>query len=284
MRFPLPLWEGAGGGGAQHWTLAMLLDVSRLSVSYQTRDGLVEAVKDLSFQLDERETLGIVGESGSGKTQAAMAIMGLLDRNAKISGSVRWRGNELLGAGASALNRIRGAEIAMIFQDPMTSLNPHLRIRTQMTEVLRVHKGMGEKEARARAIEMLKAVKIPDAARRIEQYPHEFSGGMRQRAMIAISLLCEPKLLIADEPTTALDVTVQAEILRLVRELRARMGTALILITHDLGVVAGNCERVLVMSEGALQESGTAEEIFYNPRQVYTQRLLAAVPRLDAPI
>ncbi|MGH8530487.1 MAG: ABC transporter ATP-binding protein [Nevskiales bacterium] len=259
----------------------MLLDVSRLSISYHTRDGLVEAVKDLSFQLNEGETLGVVGESGSGKTQAAMAIMGVLDRNAEVSGSVRWEGQELVGARATVLNNIRGDQIAMIFQDPMTSLNPHLRIRTQMTEVLREHKNMNEKQAQQRAIEMLQAVKIPDAARRIEQYPHEFSGGMRQRVMIATSLLCEPKLLIADEPTTALDVTVQAEILRLIRELRTRMGTALILITHDMGVVAGNCERVLVMHEGALQESGTAEEIFYNPRRPYTQRLLAAVQRLE---
>ncbi len=260
----------------------MLLDVSRLFVSYRTRDGVVQAVRDVSFQLDEGETLGVVGESGSGKTQAALAILGLCDRNAEIAGSVRWNGQELIGAKPAALNRVRGEEIAMIFQDPMTALNPHLRIRTQMTEVLREHKGMNERQARVRAIEMLEAVKIPDAARRIEQYPHEFSGGMRQRVLIAISLLCEPKLLVADEPTTALDVTVQAEILRLIRELRTRMGTALILITHDLGVVAGNCERVLVMSEGAVQESGTAEEIFYTPRQPYTQKLLAAVPRLEA--
>ncbi len=259
-----------------------MLDVSRLSVSYHTRDGLVEAVKDLSFQLGEGETLGVVGESGSGKTQAAMAILGLLDRNAEVSGSVRWNGQELIGARAAILNNIRGDQIAMIFQDRMTSLNPHLRIRTQMTEVLREHKNMDEQQARQRAIEMLQAVKIPDAAQRIEQYPHEFSGGMRQRVMIATSLLCEPKLLIADEPTTALDVTVQAEILRLIRELRTRMGTALILITHDLGVVAGNCERVLVMHEGALQESGTADEIFYNPRRPYTQRLLAAAQRAES--
>ncbi|MES1944667.1 oligopeptide transporter ATP-binding component [Salinisphaera sp. PC39] len=252
-------------------------------MSFDTPDGAIEAVRGLDFTLAPGETLGIVGESGSGKSQTVLALMGLLAANGRVTGSARYRERELIGAGERELTRVRGNRIGMIFQDPMTSLNPHLRIATQMTEVLTHHKGLSRREALDRSVAMLEAVRIPDAARRIRYYPHEFSGGMRQRIMIAISLLCEPDILIADEPTTALDVTVQAEILDLMRDLRERFDTAVILITHDLGVVAGTCERLLVMHDGAVVESGSADEIFYRPRHDYTRRLLAAVPRLDRP-
>jgi len=259
----------------------MLLEVENLRVSFDTPDGVIEAVRGIDFALSESETLGIVGESGSGKSQSVLGMLGLLDANGRISGSARYRGRELIGLSQRELTAVRGNRIAMIFQDPMTSLNPHLRIRTQMTEVLTHHKGMSQRDALARAVEMLRSVHIPDAERRIHYYPHEFSGGMRQRVMIAMSLLCEPDILIADEPTTALDVTVQAEILDLIRDLRERLSTSVILITHDLGVVAGTCERVLVMHEGTIVESGSAEDVFYAPRRDYTRQLLDAVPRLD---
>jgi ABC-type dipeptide/oligopeptide/nickel transport system ATPase component len=210
-------------------------------------------------------------------------MLGLTDVNGAVTGSARLDGAELVGMSTRELSRIRGSRVAMIFQDPMTSLNPHLRIGTQMTEVLSLHKGMGGQAARARCIEMLEQVRISDAARRLRQYPHELSGGMRQRVMIAMSLLCEPAILVADEPTTALDVTVQAEILDLLRGLRERYQMAMILITHDLGVVAGNCDRVLVMQDGRVVESADAETLFYSPQQPYTRELLAAVPRLDQP-
>lgn len=257
-----------------------MLKVQRLGVIYETRDGRIEAVRELDFEIHAGETLAIVGESGSGKTQSALALMGLLDRQAQVYGEALWKGVDLLKASNAELSKIRGREISMIFQDPMTALNPHLRIRTQMTEVLRHHYGLSENDAKSRCIEMLRAVRIPDPVRRIEQYPHEFSGGMRQRVMIAMALLCEPKLLIADEPTTALDVTVQAEILALLAELRARSGTALILITHDLGVVAGSCDRMIVMQGGMVVEQGQTAAIFSEAQQPYTQQLLAAVPRI----
>jgi ABC-type dipeptide/oligopeptide/nickel transport system ATPase component len=260
----------------------MLLEVDNLSVSFRRGRERIEAVRDVSFALDQGETLGIVGESGSGKSQTVLALLGLTDANGEVRGSARFEGEELIGLPPRALNRIRGRRIAMIFQDPMTSLNPHLRIGTQMAEVLALHKGQTGAIARDRCMEMLERVRISDPARRLNQYPHELSGGMRQRVMIAMSLLCEPALLIADEPTTALDVTVQAEILDLMRELRERFEMAMLLITHDLGVVAGNCDRVLVMQDGRVVESGVAEEIFYAPQQAYTRALLAAVPRLDA--
>ncbi len=261
----------------------MLLKVENLKISFDTPDGVVEAVRGLDFHLNEGETLGIVGESGSGKSQTVMAMLGLLAPNARVSGSARYRDQELIGLSQRVLSHIRGAKIAMIFQDPMTSLNPHLRVSTQMTEVLRHHKGMGKKQALEKSIDMLEAVRIPDAARRISYFPHEFSGGMRQRVMIAMSLLCEPDILIADEPTTALDVTVQAEILDLIRDLRTRFDTSVLLITHDLGVVAGTCERLIVMQAGEVVEAGSADEVFYNTRHDYTRALLAAVPRLDGP-
>jgi oligopeptide transport system ATP-binding protein len=210
-----------------------------------------------------------------------LAMIGLLDSNGRATGSAKFDSTELIGMRASELNRIRGSRISMIFQDPMTSLNPHLRIGGQMAEVLKVHKNMSRSAARDRCVEMLELVRISDADRRFDQYPHELSGGMRQRVMIAMSLLCEPQLLIADEPTTALDVTVQAEILDLLRDLQQRFQTAVILITHDLGVVAGMCQNVLVMQNGQVVESGSADDIFYRPRDPYTRALLAAVPKLQ---
>ncbi len=265
----------------------MLLDVSNLEVSFDTPDGVVEAVRGIDFSLARGEALGIVGESGSGKSQSVLALMGLLADNARVSGSARLDTGdgevELIDASARVLNRVRGAKIAMIFQDPMTALNPHLRISTQMIEVLRRHRGMSRGAARQAAIEGLEAVRIPDAGRRIRYYPHQFSGGMRQRVMIAMSLACEPDILIADEPTTALDVTVQADILDLIGEMRARTNTALLMITHDLGVVAGQCERVLVMRDGEIVEHGPIDSLFAHPQHDYTRALLAAVPRLDTP-
>lgn len=231
--------------------------------------------------MQEGSSLGIVGESGSGKSQTVLAMMGLLDSNGTVEGSALFQGTELVGAKPAVLNEVRGEKISMIFQDPMTSLNPHLKIGTQMTEVLRAHRGMSKAEAAAESLRMLDAVRISDAEKRMSQYPHEFSGGMRQRVMIAMALLCRPALLIADEPTTALDVTVQAEILTLIRELKDEFGTALMLITHDLGIVAGHCETVQVMQQGLIVESATVDELFYRPQQAYTQELLAAVPRLD---
>lgn len=257
-----------------------LLRVENLKVDFRTADGIVHAVRGIDFEIGEGESLGIVGESGSGKSQTVMACFGLLDANGQASGSVRYLGEEILNAPPKRIRQILGDDVSFIFQDPMTSLNPHLRIGTQMGEVLRFHKGFSRKAAQARCIEMLEAVHIPNAAQRMRAYPHEFSGGMRQRVMIAMALLCEPRLLIADEPTTALDVTVQAEILDLLHELRERFSSALILITHDLGVVAGNCDRVLVMQQGAVREQASVDALFASPQHAYTQQLLASVPRL----
>ena len=258
-----------------------LLQVKDLSVQFQTNDGAVYAVNHLDFALGRGETLGIVGESGSGKSQTVLAMMGLLAKNGQASGQVLYQGSDLLTLPPAQFNAIRGNRMAMIFQDPMTSLNPYLTVERQMTEVLELHKGMGRRQAIGRAIELLDAVKIPDAARRIGMYPHEFSGGMRQRVMIAMALLCEPELLIADEPTTALDVTVQAQILALLRELQRDFGTAIVLITHDLGVVAGICDRVMVMYGGRVMEYAASDDIFYRPSHPYTIGLLGALPRLD---
>jgi oligopeptide transport system ATP-binding protein len=261
--------------------MAAVLEVEELTTRFATPDGEVAAVSGVSFALPEGAAVGVVGESGSGKTQLFLSLMGLLARNGRCSGSARFRGQELLGLRASELNQIRGVRIAMIFQDPMTSLNPYLRISRQMTEVLIEHQGMSEQAARRRSLELLDLVGIPAAAQRIDLYPHEFSGGMRQRVMIAIALLCRPALLIADEPTTALDVTVQAQILELLHELRREIGMAILLITHDLGVVAGLCERVLVMYAGRIVEDGAAEPIFTDPQHPYTAGLLGSMPRLD---
>jgi oligopeptide transport system ATP-binding protein len=259
-----------------------LLDVQHLSTRFATPDGEVAAVSDLSFRLEAGETLGIVGESGSGKSQLALSLMGLLARNGRATGSARFQGEEILNLPPRALNRLRGNRIAMIFQDPMTCLNGYLRVERQMTEVLEIHQGLDRATARLRAIEMLDAVQIPDARSRIRHYPHEFSGGMRQRVMIAMALLCKPDLLIADEPTTALDVTVQAQILALLNQLRAAHDMAIILITHDLGVIAGIADHVMVMYAGRTCEYAAAEELFDQPRHPYTQGLLASAPRLDS--
>ncbi|MEN8718967.1 MAG: oligopeptide/dipeptide ABC transporter ATP-binding protein [Oceanococcaceae bacterium] len=258
-----------------------LLEVHNLRVRFDTQDGEVEAVNGVTFSLGAGETLGIVGESGSGKSQTVLAITGLLAGNGRASGKVVLQGRDLLTMRPRELNTVRGNSIGMVFQDPMTSLNPYLRISTQLTESLMIHRGMSRADALARAIEVLDAVHIPDAKNRVHYYPHEFSGGMRQRVMIAMALLCKPQLIIADEPTTALDVTVQAQILRLLDELKRDFGVAIILITHDLGVVAGLCDKVMVMYGGQVMEANTLDAIFATPQHPYTRGLLRSVPRLD---
>ncbi len=258
-----------------------LLEVRDLIVSFDTTDGVVHAVNGLNFDLEPGQTLGIVGESGSGKTQMAMAMMGLLAENGTASGSVRFRGQQLLGMSSAEMTRVRGSKISMIFQDPVSSLNPYLSIGEQLIEVLTHHRDLKRREARKRAIEMLYQVGISDTAQRMRQFPHQLSGGMCQRVMIAMSLLCQPDLLIADEPTTALDVTVQSQINLLMRELSEQSSTAIILITHDLGVVAGLCDRVLVMYAGEVMELASASALFASPRHPYSRGLLRSVPRLD---
>jgi oligopeptide/dipeptide ABC transporter ATP-binding protein len=259
-----------------------LLVVDGLEVRFWTGRGIVHAVNGVSFDIAPGETLGIVGESGCGKSVTSLALLGILPRAGRVTaGSARFDGAELTGMSDSELRRVRGRQIAMIFQDPMTSLNPVLTIGRQLREPLETHLGLGKNEALDRAAELLDQVGIPSPKARLKDYPHQFSGGMRQRAMIAMALACEPKLLIADEPTTALDVTIQAQILDLLRELVAERDTALIMITHDLGVVAGICERVEVMYAGTFVESGSAEQIFEQPRHPYTLGLLESVPRLD---
>jgi oligopeptide/dipeptide ABC transporter ATP-binding protein len=260
-----------------------LLRVEDLQVRFGTERGLVHAVNGISFDIRPGETLGIVGESGCGKSVTSLAILGILARNGRVTnGRAVFEGQDLIQMDDAELRKIRGKEIAMIFQDPMTSLNPVLTIGRQIREALETHFGMERKAADARATELLDQVGIPSARMRLKDYPHQFSGGMRQRAMIAMALACEPKLLIADEPTTALDVTIQAQILAVLRELVREHRTALVMITHDLGVVAGMCERVNVMYGGLFMETGSAEAIFGTPRHPYTLGLLQSVPRLDA--
>ena len=259
-----------------------LLSVENLQVRFWTARGTIHAVNGVAFDVAPGETLGIVGESGCGKSVTSLAILGLLPRAGRaVAGSALFEGRDLIGLSDAELRRIRGKEIAMIFQDPMTSLNPVLTIGRQIREALETHFDMEKDDAERRAAELLDRVGIPSANARLRDYPHQFSGGMRQRAMIAMALACEPKLLIADEPTTALDVTIQAQILELLRELVSERDTALILITHDLGVVAGMCERVNVMYAGMFMETGSAEQVFARPRNPYTLGLLQSVPRLD---
>jgi peptide/nickel transport system ATP-binding protein len=276
-------WEGAEGASAATATAEPLLSVRDLEVRFVTRDRTVHAVNGLSFDLDAGQTLGLVGESGSGKSVTSLALLGLLPaRTARIpSGEVRFAGSELLGAPESRLRRVRGNDIAMIFQDPMTSLNPILTIGRQLTETLREHLEMDKSEARTAAGDLLARVGIPDPARRLGEYPHQFSGGMRQRVMIAMAIACRPRVLIADEPTTALDVTIQAQILELLRGLVETERMGLLLITHDLGVVAGVCERTAVMYAGRIVETGPTTDLFARPRHPYTLGLLRSVPRLD---
>lgn len=260
-----------------------VLECQGLTVTFAVDAGEVCAVNGVNFRLQRGECLGVVGESGSGKSQGFLAIMGLLAENGRASGSVKLNGREILNASRRELDTIRGNEMAIIFQDPMSTLTPFLRIGAQMSEGLIRHHGVSAAEARERVLEVLEIVRIPAARRRFQQYPHELSGGMRQRIVIAQALLCKPKLLIADEPTTALDVTVQAEILEIFAGLKAHTDTSIVMITHDMGVVAGLCDSVAVMYAGNIVEHGPAEALFYHPQHPYTQGLLRSIPSLDAP-
>lgn len=260
-----------------------LLEVQDLSVEFRTDEGVVRAVDHVSYDLEEGEVLGIVGESGSGKSVSCLALMGLLPMPpARItSGQVLFKGKDILKLSQRQMRALRGKDISMIFQDPFTSLNPYLKVSTQLLEVLEVHSRMSPKEARRRCLDVLEQLGIPEPEIRFESYPHQLSGGLKQRIMIAMSLLLEPKILIADEPTTALDVTIQAQILELLKEINQRLGTSIIMITHDLGVVAGLCDRVQVMYGGRLVERGSTDDIFYRTRHPYTQGLLDSIPSLD---
>lgn len=259
-----------------------LLSVRNLKTSFFTHVGEVKAVRGISFDVNEGEVLGIVGESGSGKSVTSLSIMGLLQYPGRVvDGEILLNGEDILTYSKNQMRKVRGKEIAMIFQDPMTSLNPVYTIGNQIMEMILEHEKMSRREARERAIEMLKLVGIPAAEKRIDSYPHEFSGGMRQRVMIALALSCNPKLLIADEPTTALDVTIQAQILNLIKKLNRQFGMTTMLITHDLGVVATVCDKVAVMYGGLIMEYGTADEIFYHPRHPYTMGLLGSIPHVD---
>jgi peptide/nickel transport system ATP-binding protein len=261
-----------------------LLEVEDLRVQFATDDGVVHAVDGISYSVDTHKTLGIVGESGSGKTVSSLTTMGLTrSRTTRISGRIVFEGRELLQASGEDLRQIRGNDIAMIFQDPLSSLHPFYKVGAQLVEAVRTHQKVSRAAGRDRAIELLELVGIPDPRRRVDEYPHEFSGGMRQRAMIAMALANEPKLLIADEPTTALDVTVQAQILALLSDLQHRLGMAIVIITHDLGVVAEIADEIAVMYAGRIVERGTTAEIFGAPEHPYTWGLLKSIPRLDSP-
>jgi oligopeptide transport system ATP-binding protein len=262
-------------------TDSAVLQIRGLTVRHDTPGGPVTAVAGVDLDLRDGECLGIVGESGSGKTQLLLSILGLLPPQAHVGGSIRYQGAELLGMGTEQLNRIRGARIAMIFQDPMTALNPYLRVVEQLSEVARLHDGLSRQAAEKRALNMIEAVHIGEPSRRARQYPHELSGGMRQRVMVAMALMAEPQIILADEPTTALDVTVQAQVLALLQEVRERTGAALVLVTHDLGVVAQLADRIGVMRGGTLVELATCEELFASPRHPYTQALLRSLPSLE---
>ena len=253
-----------------------LLNVQNLHVSFDTPEGKITAVDDIDFQVAQGEVLGLVGESGSGKSMTAFSLMGLLPGTAYCSGEALFQGQDLLSLTEQQLNQVRANKIAMVFQNPMTSLNPYMKVEKQLTEVLKIHSGMSNKEAFEESVRVLNAVKIPQARQRILMYPHELSGGMRQRVMIAMALLCRPELLIADEPTTALDVTVQAQITALLKDLRSEFNTSILMITHDLALVAGLCDRIIVMHNGHIVESGGTDSIFNAPQQPYTKALLAA--------
>lgn len=259
-----------------------ILEVKNMKTSFYTHVGEVQSVRGVSFSVDKGQAVGIVGESGSGKSVTSMSIMRLLQYPGTIKeGEVIFKGEDLVKKNKNEMMAVRGNQIAMIFQDPMTSLNPVYTVGDQIMEAVIRHQGLSKKEAREKAIEMLRLVGIPSPESRVDNYPHEFSGGMRQRAMIAIALSCQPDLLIADEPTTALDVTIQAQILELLKELKDKVNTSIILITHDLGVVADVCSRIIVMYGGLIMEEGSSEEIFYNPMHPYTMGLLKSIPRLD---
>ena len=260
-----------------------LLEVNDLHTSFYTPAGEVKAVNGVSFQLERGKVLGIVGESGSGKSVTAYSILQILEKTGKIvSGSVKLDGQELVGIGEEGMKHIRGNRISIIFQDPLTSLNPTYTIGHQLMEAILLHTGRNKQQAWERAVEMLRLVNVSEPEKRMKQYPYEFSGGMRQRVMIAMALACEPDILIADEPTTALDVTIQAQILELMQSLQKELGMAIIMITHDLGVVAQMCDEVIVMYAGSICEQGTADEIFYNPKHEYTKGLLRSIPTLES--
>lgn len=258
-----------------------LLQINDLSVTFKNGAESSTVVKNISLEIGRGEALGVVGESGSGKSMTSLAVMGLLPPKAKVEGTIQFDGQDLLKLGSAAMRKIRGNRIAMIFQDPISSLNPYYTVGLQIGEAYRAHRGGSRKVARKVAIEAMEKVKIRDAARRVDHYPHQFSGGMRQRIMIAMALVCEPELIIADEPTTALDVTVQAQVLDLISELRAETGASMLFITHDLAVVSEVADRVLVLRNGEEMERGTVQEIFSNPQSPYTNALLDATPRLD---
>jgi len=258
-----------------------LLEVSNLTIAFDTKQGPSIVVDDISFQIGRSATLGVVGESGSGKSVTSLAIMGLLPRETRLSGSVNFKGEELVGRDDKWLRRIRGDQIAIIFQDPLSSLNPYYTVGLQIAETYLAHRGGSKKHARQITIEAMDRVKIADPERRVDHYPHQFSGGMRQRIMIAMALCCEPDLIIADEPTTALDVTVQAQILQLLAMLQETTGAGMLFITHDLAVVSQIADTVHVLQAGKTMETGTVEQIFSRPKSEYTRRLLAAIPRID---
>jgi len=260
-----------------------ILQIQDLNVRFKTPDGIVHAVKGATFDIAKGEVVGVVGESGSGKSQMFMAAVALRAGNGEATGSVKFKGQELIGAPQKLLRTIRGSKASVIFQDPLTSLTPHMKVGQQIVEILTTHKNIGQADAERRALDMLELVRIPEAKRRMQQYPHELSGGMRQRVMIAMATACDPDLLIADEPTTALDVTVQAQVLEIMRDLTRELGTAIALISHDMGVIASMCDRVQVMRYGEFVEAGPVDDIFYAPRHDYTRMLLDAVPRLDQP-
>lgn len=261
----------------------MLLSVKNLSTEFPVKKGIVRAVEDVSFDVDQGEILAIVGESGSGKSVTSLSIMGLLAEPGHVAGgSLEFEGKDLATLSEKQYRELRGNDMAMIFQEPMTSLNPVYRVGNQIVEAIRTHEKVSKAEAKDRAVDLLRKVGIPSPEARINDYPHQMSGGMRQRVMIAIALACEPKLLIADEPTTALDVTIQAQILELMMGLKEKLGMAIIMITHDLGIVARMCEKIAVMYAGKIVEYGTTDEIFYEPKHEYTKGLLRSIPRLDS--